>query len=100
MMIIYFAYAATLGPFGLREGARAAQARDALAGEVIAIEAQRDRLRLIADQLNPRGVDPDLLEEKIRSVLGYAAEGDIVIPREELDRILEDIRSGASAPAR
>ena len=100
MTIIYFAYAATLGPNGVREGVRAARARDALAIEVAAIKAQRDHMRLIADQLNPKGIDPDLLDEKIRSVLGYVAKGDVVIPREEFDRILEDIRSGAEAPSR
>jgi cell division protein FtsB len=99
MMILYFAYAATLGPYGLREAASAARVRDALASEVAEIEARRERLRLIADQLNPKGIDPDLLDEKIRSVLGYVAEGDVVVPREELEKVLKEIRSRAE-PAR
>jgi cell division protein FtsB len=100
MMISYFAFAATLGPYGVREAARAASARDALAIEVLEIEAQRERMLLIADQLNPNAIDPDLLDEKIRTVLGYVAPGDIVIPREELDRILQNIRSGTEARPR
>jgi hypothetical protein len=30
-----------------------------------------------------------MVEEKIRTVLGYVAEGDVVIPREELDALLK-----------
>ena len=42
--------------------------------------------------VNRRSLDPDMLDEKIRSVLGYAAEGDIVIPRDEFERLLENAR--------
>jgi cell division protein FtsB len=90
-----FAFDAVVGPTGLR-ALRAARAEVALKrAEVEALTARREALERTANQLNRRSLDPDMLDEKIRSVLGYAAEGDIVIPRDELDRMLERARKGA-----
>jgi len=86
------AYDAVAGPTGFR-ALRAVRADLAIKrAEVEAIAARRAALERTADQLNRRSLDPDLLDEKIRSVLGYAAEGDIVIPRDELDRMLDRAR--------
>jgi len=52
------------------------------------LEARRVELEKRADLLNSKSLDPDLLEERIRAVLGYSREGDIVISRRELDRLL------------
>lgn len=84
-----FAYDAVVGAMGVRalKGLKAEAAERA--AEVAALEAQRDRLERVADQLNPKSLDPDMVEEKIRTVLGYVAEGDVVIPREELDALLK-----------
>ena len=54
-----------------------------------ALQAQRLALEKRADLLSSGSLDPDLLDERIRAVLGYSREGDIVIPRRELDRLLE-----------
>jgi cell division protein FtsB len=88
----FLAFDAVAGPTGLRalREARADVARKE--AEVGAMIAQREALERTANQLNRRSLDPDLLDEKIRSVLGYAAENDIVIPRDELDRMLERAR--------
>lgn len=54
------------------------------------LRARRLALEKRADLLNSKSLDPDLLDERIRAVLGYSREGDVVIPRSELDRLLEE----------
>ncbi len=54
------------------------------------LEARRAELEKRADLLNSKSLDPDLLDERIRAVLGYSREGDVVISRRELDRLLEE----------
>jgi cell division protein FtsB len=88
----FFAFDAVAGPTGFRalKAARAEVAQKR--AEVAALVERRRALERTAGQLNRRSLDPDMLDEKIRSVLGYAAEGDIVIPRDEFDRMLERAR--------
>lgn len=97
----YFAYDAVLGATGYRALRDLRAEAEVKAGEVAELEAERRKLEIVARQLNPQSLDPDMAEEKIRSVLGYAEEGDIVISREELDLILKDaagrIAKGAKA---
>jgi cell division protein FtsB len=54
------------------------------------LQARRAELEKRADLLNSKSLDPDLLDERIRSILGYSREGDVVISRRELDRLLEN----------
>ena len=65
-------------------------AHEELRAETEALAARRASLERRADMLNRRGVDLDLLEERTRAVLGYAREGERVITREQLDRLLQD----------
>ena len=65
-----------------KDAAEKAQALDEL-------HARRLELEKRADLLNSKSLDPDLLDERIRSILGYSREGDVVISRRELDRLLE-----------
>lgn len=83
------------GPSGLRALREARAEVGAKRAEVAALAARREALERTANQLNRRSLDPDMLDEKLRSVLGYAAEGDIVIPRDELERLLERARKPA-----
>ncbi len=57
--------------------------------EVDALRARRQALEKRADLLNSKSLDPDLIEERIRSVLGYSREGDVVTPVRELERVLD-----------
>lgn len=57
--------------------------------EVDLLRARREALEKRADLLNSKSLDPDLVDERIRSILGYSREGDIVITRQELDRALK-----------
>lgn len=87
--IAYFSYDAIASATGLRAlrdlEAKAAEKE----AEVAALTAERRRLEIVARQLNPRSLDPDMAEEKIRTVLGFVEEGDIVIPRRELEALLK-----------
>lgn len=89
---IVFAIEAAVGPMGLGVLRSVRAELSVKRAEVAALTARREALQRTANQLNRRSLDPDLLDEKLRSVLGYAAEGDIVIPRDELDRMLERAR--------
>lgn len=60
------------------------------AAKLEGLHARRLELEKRADLLNSKSLDPDLLDERIRAVLGYTQEGDVVISRRELDRLLDD----------
>ena len=82
------AYSAALSDTGY---SALATLEEKVAQESAAYETLRDRriaLERRADLLSSRSLDPDLVDERIRMLLGYSKEGDIVIPRRELDRLL------------
>jgi len=84
----YLAYGAVAGATGFRALlALEAEVRSRSA-EVSELTAERRRLQTIADQLNPRSINADMADEKIRTVLGYVEEGDLVISRDQLEEIL------------
>ncbi len=92
---VVFALDMVGGPSGLRTLREARAEVSAKRAEVASLTARREALERTANQLNRRSLDPDMLDEKLRSVLGYAAEGEIVIPRDELERMLERARKAA-----
>jgi cell division protein FtsB len=75
----YFVYHTFEGDRGLRAGRditqQLSQAKQALA----AVEAERDALQHKVSGLEPDHVDPDLLDQQIRSTLDLAAPNEIVI---------------------
>lgn len=87
--IAYLGYGAIAGASGYRV---LAELREEAAEKRAALEAARARRAILAHRaelLNPRSLDPDMIDERIRTVLGYARPDDIVIPRDELDRLLK-----------
>ena len=94
--ILIEAYGAFLGPSSQRAIKILIAERDAVAAEVAAIEAHRDTLRARADMLNPRRLDPDLIDERIRAVLGYVEVNELVIPREEFENALNSSKRSLS----
>ena len=56
--------------------------------ELKTLEARREALAKRAKLLNAHSLDPDLVDEEVRSVLGYARPGDMVLPRDEVRRVL------------
>jgi cell division protein FtsB len=81
-------YSAVAGNAGYGALARLEAEVDAKAGEVDVLRAHRETLQKRADQLNSKSLDPDLVDETIRTVLGYSREGDVVISRQALDDAL------------
>lgn len=88
--IAYFAYDAVIGATGFRALRTLEAEAEAKSAEVEALSAERRRLEIVAAQLNPRSLDPDMADEKIRTILGYVDKGDLVIPRDQLEEILKN----------
>ena len=86
-ILLYGAVASDTGYRALGELRKEAETRTA---DLDALQARRMELEKRADLLNSRSLDPDILDERIRAVLGYSREGDVVIPRRELDRLLSE----------
>ncbi len=86
---LYFVYDAVIGATGYRVLRTLEAEAEVKSMEVAALTAERRRLEIVAEQLNPRSLDPDMADEKIRTVLGYVEEGDLVIPRDQLEEILK-----------
>lgn len=86
------AYGAIAGQSGYRELTLLQEDVRANTEILDALRARRVKLQKRADQLNPKSLDPDLIDEKIRSILGYSRDGDMVISRKALDEILAQNR--------
>lgn len=89
---LYLSYGAFFGASGFRALIETRREISAEEMEVRALRDRRERLAHAAGLLKPQALDPDMVEEKIRSVLGYAAEGELIVPRDELDRLIERSR--------
>ncbi len=88
--IAWLAYTAVAGAAGIRALGDLKSDIAARRVELAKLTAQREALARRADLLSPKSLDPDMVEERIRAVLGYARDGDLVIPRSELDRLLAE----------
>ncbi len=53
------------------------------------LKAERDHLSDRADRLMSASLDKDLLDERVRSVLGLVRPGELMVRMEDLDRIAE-----------
>ena len=53
--------------------------------ELSALIARRERLEQRATMLNPKSLDKDMVEERVRAILGFVEDGDVVLKRSELD---------------
>lgn len=89
-------YSAVIGENGYRALAALNVEVEARRAEVDALRARRLALEKRADQLNPKSLDPDLIDERIRAVLGYSRPGDVVVSREDLDRALRADKTKAN----
>ncbi len=81
-------YSAVAGSTGYRALSSLEAAVEEKTGEVDALKARRAALEKRADLLNSGSLDPDMVDERIRAVLGYSREGDVVIPRREAETLL------------
>jgi cell division protein FtsB len=78
-LFAYFAYHAVQGDRGLIAWIKLNQQVEEARLEQAAIGARRDALARKVHQLQPQTIDADLLEERIRVVLGYFAPNDVLI---------------------
>ncbi len=79
LMCVYFAYAAVAGDYGVFKRAEIdAQSRD-LGVELAALNQQVSRLENLTRRLSDSYLDLDLLDERVRDVLGMIRAEEIVI---------------------
>ncbi|MEM9013991.1 MAG: septum formation initiator family protein [Pseudomonadota bacterium] len=81
-------YSAFAGDGGYRALAELNQRLALEQAELDDLSARRLTMEKRADLLNSKSLDPDLIDEKIRSVLGFSAPGDIIIPKAEFEKLM------------
>ncbi|MEQ1930852.1 MAG: septum formation initiator family protein [Parvularculaceae bacterium] len=86
--IVYLAYGAVAGAASYRTLRDLHEEVALRKAELAGIVARHEALQKRAELLNPKSLDPDMIDERVRAVLGYARAGDIVLPRSEIDRLL------------
>lgn len=77
--ILYFAYHAVRGDRGLLALRQLSQRVDMARLEHAAIKARRMALEHKVQLLNPKSLDPDMLDERARVMLNYGLEDEITI---------------------
>jgi len=85
--IAYMSYGALAGASGFQALRKLELEAAAKEQQVEALSDRRIALERRADMLNPRSLDPDMIDERIRAVLGYVDENDVVLPRTEVERM-------------
>lgn len=78
-LIAYFAYHAISGRHGLEARAKLQLRERVLERQLSDLEAVRDRLERDVALLDPESLDPDMLDEQARRILGYAGREEIII---------------------
>jgi len=82
LLIFYFGYHAFTGEGGLLQSDKRDATLTAKAAELKAVTAQRHDLEVRAQLLRDTSLSADLLEERARSLLGFADPRDYVIRME------------------
>jgi cell division protein FtsB len=77
----YFAYHLVEGDRGLVAWLRLTEEIHAERVNLAKVQAERDALDLKVSNLRPDHLDPDLLDERVRTVLNLASPDEIVIMR-------------------
>lgn len=90
--IVYLAYGAVAGAASYRTLKDLNVEIAARKAELAEITARRAALQKRAELLSTKSLDPDMIDERARAVLGYARSGDIVLPRSEIERLLDKPR--------
>ena len=78
-MVVYFAYHAVQGDRGLIAMAQLRQDVSALQAQVLDVRDERMNLDAKVFALRPESIDPDLLEERARFLLGYGFEDEVLV---------------------
>ena len=75
----YFTYHALQGQNGLLAYLRLDKELAVQERLVAGIAAEREALEHRVHLMRPSSIDPDMLDEQVRSILGYAGDGEVVI---------------------
>lgn len=81
--LFYFGYHALEGRHGLLALRAYEQAIPGLEAKAAGLAARRSQLATHVALLDPRHVDPDLLEELVRARLGFVHPDEVVVPLPE-----------------
>jgi cell division protein FtsB len=77
---IYFTFAAVQGNQGLFQRIQVQAERDRLQEELTRMEGQVARMEILTRRLSDDYLDLDLLDERVRDVLGYARPDELILP--------------------
>jgi len=78
-MVVYFAYHAVQGDRGLIALGQLRQDVNTLQAQVLDVRAERMALGQKVFALRPESIDPDLLEERARFLLGYGYGDEVIV---------------------
>lgn len=92
-MVVYFAYHAVQGNRGFIQLGKLDREVSKLSDELAAVHARRMVLQNRVHLLNPNTLDPDMLEERARVLLGYgrADEWVIMLPKDVAPDLAQDL---------
>jgi cell division protein FtsB len=75
----YFGYNLQTGEHGLKARADLERRKEVLAGELAGLKEVKDRLERDVALLRPESLDPDMLDERARALLGYVDRRDAIL---------------------
>lgn len=75
----YFGYHATEGAHGFKAWVQLNAEKASLTEKAAALHTQRQELENKVALLKPDNLDPDLLSERVREVLGFSHENEVII---------------------
>lgn len=76
----YFTFTAVQGNNGLFQRIQVEAERDRLTEELARLELQTTRVEILTRRLSDDYLDLDLLDERVRNVLGYARPDEVILP--------------------
>lgn len=76
----YFTFTAVQGNNGLFQRIQVEAERDRLTEELARLQMQTDRMEILTRRLSDDYLDIDLLDERVRDVLGYARPDELILP--------------------
>jgi len=77
---IYFTFTAVQGNNGLFQRIQAEAERDRLSQELAQLQSQTARMDILTRRLSDNYLDLDLLDERVRDVLGYVHPDELILP--------------------
>ncbi len=77
---VYFTFAAVQGDNGLFQRIQVEAERARLTAELELLQGQTARMDILTRRLSDNYLDLDLLDERVRDVLGYARPDELVLP--------------------